>query len=80
MFHTSRHDHGGRRADPGRTSRSVGTLITMSLGPTLHLPAAVRLIHDACLFGDAFDQTGEELAVDIVLPALDDLGIGVVDT
>ena len=71
----------GASPTPDERAQATAPWISTVIGPRRHLPAALRLMADADLFGDtvglAYDETESDKAETLVLPALSDLGIEV---
>ncbi|MEM7141703.1 MAG: ABC transporter substrate-binding protein [Actinomycetota bacterium] len=74
----------GGSATPEERAKATAPWITTTAGVERHLPAAVRLLHDAGWIGDrvgvAWDQTEQSEADLYILPALADVGVTPVNT
>lgn len=74
----------GGSPTPGERAEATAPWISTIVGTERHLPAAIRLMHQAGLFGErvgvAWDQTEQVEADDYYLPVLAELGITPVET
>jgi hypothetical protein len=74
----------GAAPTPRERAEASAPWIATGVGASLHLPAALHLMANANLFGDAvgvaWNETEARNAEQLVLPTLEDLGIDVVDT
>jgi hypothetical protein len=74
----------GASPTPDERAQATAPWISTVIGPRRHLPAALRLMADADLFGDtvglAYDETESDKVAALVVPALSDLGIEIAKT